>query len=517
MSFQLPEVPTLWTRPDRDSVALIGPDDTEWSVGRLQDAANQVARSLQALGCDPGSAVAVCTRNRCENIVLALAAYQIGLYLVPLSWHLTAPEARYILEDSGARVVVAGTDQVERCLGTPARVVVLGDPPPGVALPSDALSWEGLASGDPSLPEGRCAGGPMTYTSGTTGRPKGVRRPLPPAPPEPVATGFAAFMLMYGMQVGTGVHIVGSPLYHTAVLYFATSCLHLGHTVVIMDKWTPEGMLQRIERHRVTSSHMVPTQFSRLLALPDDVRARYDVSSLQQVVHSAAPCPVPVKRAMLDWWGDVIFEYYAASEGGGTMVSAREWRAKPGTVGKPWPTADIRIFADDGEPLPAGEVGTVFIKMAQSFEYHDDADKTRRAWRGDGYFTVGDAGYLDADGYLFLCDRKADMIISGGVNIYPAEIESVLTEHPLVLDVAVFGIPDDDWGEQVKAVVVLTDEADVADDFADTLVAWARERLAGFKCPRSIDLVDRLPREDNGKLKKRLLRDPYWADTGRSI
>ena len=517
MSFQLPEVPTLWTRTDRDSVALVGPDDETWTVGRLQDAANQVARHLQALGCAPGTCVAVCSRNRPENIALALAVYQVGLYLVPLSWHLTAPEARYILEDSGARVVFTGPAQTERCLGTPARVVVMGDAPEGVELPADALSWANLLTGDASLPENRSAGGPMTYTSGTTGRPKGVRRPLPPAPPEPVATGFAAFMLMYGMRIGDGVHIVGSPLYHTAVLYFATSCLHLGHTVVIMDKWTPEGMLDRIARYRVTSSHMVPTQFSRLLALSDDVKARYDLSSLGQVVHSAAPCPVPVKRAMLDWWGDVIFEYYAASEGGGTMVSAAEWRKKPGTVGRPWATADIKIFDDDGEPVPPDIVGTVFIKMAQKFEYHDDQDKTRRAWRGDGYFTVGDAGYLDADGYLFLCDRKADMIISGGVNIYPAEIESVLTEHELVLDVAVFGIPDDDWGEQVKAVVELKPGAEAGTDFGPQLVSWARERLAGFKCPRSIDIVDQLPREDNGKLKKRLLRDPYWAEAGRQI
>jgi len=517
MSFQLPNVPTLWTRTDRSAVALIGPDHETWTVGQLQDAANQVARHLQAMGCVPGDAVAVCTRNRPENIALALAVYQIGLYLVPLSWHLTAPEARYIIEDSGARVVFAGTAQVERCLGTPARVVVLGEVPAGVTLPDNAACWGDLTTGSTALPDGRRAGGPMTYTSGTTGKPKGVRRPLPPAPPEPVATGFAAFMLMYGMQVGAGVHIVGSPLYHTAVLYFATSCLHLGHTLVIMDKWSPEGMLARIERYRVTSSHMVPTQFSRLLALPAEVKHRYDVSSLAQVVHSAAPCPIPVKRAMLDWWGDVIFEYYAASEGGGTMVSPGEWREKPGTVGRPWATADIQIFTDDGDPVPPNTVGTVYIKMAQKFEYHDDADKTRRAWRGDGYFTVGDAGYLDEDGYLFLCDRKADLIISGGVNIYPAEIESVLSEHPLVVDVAVFGIPDPDWGEQVKAVVELKQGTSAGPDFAEGLVSWARARLAGFKCPRSIDLVDRLPREDNGKLKKRLLRDPYWAETGRQI
>lgn len=515
--YTLPKLPTLWTRPDRDSLALVGPDGEEWSVGQLQDTVHRISRSLRALGCNRDDAVAICSRNRPECIALAMAAYQMGLYLVPLSWHLTAPEASYILQDSGAKLVVVGADQALRCRGTQARLVLLDDATDRTELPEDALRWADLDQGDPSLPPDRAAGGPMTYTSGTTGKPKGVRRPLPQAPPEPVATGFAAFMLMYGMTPHQGVHLVGSPLYHTAVLYFATACLQLGHTLVIMDRWTPEGMLERIDRYRVTSSHMVPTQFSRLLALPDDVKARYDVSSVKQMVHSAAPCPVPVKRAMLEWWGDAIWEYYAASEGGGTMVSPQEWAERPGTVGKPWPTADIAIFDDDGHRQAPNTVGTVYIKMAQSFEYHDDKEKTEKAWRTDGYFTVGDAGYLDEDGYLFLCDRKADMIISGGVNIYPAEVESVLSEHPAVLDVAVFGIPDPDWGEQVKAVVELDPAVPVGDAFAEELVAWARERLAGFKCPRSVDLVDRLPREDNGKLKKRLLRDPYWAETGRQI
>jgi long-chain acyl-CoA synthetase len=505
------DMPTFsfWARTDRDTVAIIGPEHEAWTVGEVNDAANRVARQLRAAGCASGDAVAVCTRNRPECLVLALAAWQIGLYLVPLSWHLTRPEATYILEDSGAKFVFVGVEQAERCRGTQAALVVFDGEVEG------ARTWASLNTGDASLPDDRRAGGPMTYTSGTTGKPKGVRRPLPAVPPEPVASGYAMFMLMYGMQPGHGVHIVGSPLYHTAVLYFATSCLHLGHQIVVMDRWTPEGMLERIERYRVTSSHMVPTQFSRLLAVPD--KERFDVSSVRQMVHSAAPCPVPVKRAMLDWWGDAIFEYYAATEGGGTMVTPQEWRQRPGTVGKAWPTAEIAIFDDEGRRLGLDEVGTVYIKMQQGFEYHRDKDKTEKAWRTDGYFTVGDAGYLDADGYLFLCDRKADMIISGGVNIYPAEIESVLSGHPRVLDVAVFGVPDDDWGEQVKAVVELDGDGPAPEGFDEELMAWAREQLAGFKVPRSIDFVDRLPREDNGKLKKRLLRDPYWEGKDRQI
>ena len=233
------------------------------------------------------------------------------------------------------------------------------------------------------------------------------------------------------------------------------------------------------------------------------------------MIHSAAPCPVPVKHAMLDWWGPVIYEYYAASEGGGTMVTPQEWLARPGTVGRPWQTAEIAIFDDEGHRKPANEVGTVYIKMSQGFEYHGDKGKTEKAWRTDGYFTVGDAGYLDDEGYLFLSDRKADMIISGGVNIYPAEIENVLIAHPRVLDVAVFGIPDSDWGEAVHAVIEPKGAQEPGLD--DTILGWARERLAKYKCPRSITFVEQMPREANGKLKKRILRDPWWEGTGRQI
>lgn len=505
--------PTLafWTRTDLDTIALVGPDGVEHTVGALQAAANQVARNLQALGCAPGDAVAVSLHNAPEIFQLALATAQVGLYLVPISWHLAPREITHILEDSGARVFVCDTDVAARCqAGAVPRFVPGGAP--------GCRDFGELTSGPTAPPERRTAGGVMTYTSGTTGLPKGVRRPLPTAPPEPVASGYAMFLLMYGMKPGEGVHLVVSPLYHTAVLYFATSALHLGQRVVIMDAWTPAGMLERIQRYRVTSSHMVPTQFVRLLDLPG--REAYDTSSLRHVVHSAAPCPVPVKHAMLSWWGPCIYEYYAASEGGGTMVRPDEWLARPGTVGKAWQTAEIAIFDDEGNRLSANAVGTVYIKMAQAFAYHRDAEKTEKAWRTDGYFTVGDAGYLDADGYLFLCDRKSDMIISGGVNIYPAEIESALSGHPRVLDLAVFGVPDDAWGEQVKAVVETKGGVPTGDEataLAAELTAWCKKRIASFKCPRSFDFVASLPREPNGKLKKRLLRDPYWKDAGRAI
>ena len=478
------------------------------------DQAARIAAGFRRLGLQRGDRVAILLGNRIEFPLLLFAAAHEGLVTVLLGTRQQKLEIAYVLADCGAKILIHEAALAERLPDAqdvpdvihrvavdddPAlsRFTLLADNPPAEA-PAET------SEDDTAM---------ILYTSGTTGKPKGVRRPLAKAPPEPVSSGYAMFMMVYGMKPGQGVHLVVSPLYHTAVLYFASSTLHLGHQVVIMDKWTPEEMLSRIQRYGVTNSHMVPTQFSRLLACEE--RERWDMSSLQNMVHGAAPCPQPVKRAMLDWWGDCVYEYYAASEGGGTIIGPADWRGRPGSVGKPWPTADIKIFDDEGYELGADEVGTVYIKMAQGFEYHKDRAKTEKAWRTDGYFTVGDAGYLDSEGYLFLCDRKADMIISGGVNIYPAEIESVMAEHPRVLDVAVFGIPDDDWGEQVKAVIELVGDADP--NMEQELLAWGRERLARFKCPKSIDFVERMPREENGKLRKRLLRDPYWEGTGRNI
>jgi long-chain acyl-CoA synthetase len=301
------------------------------------------------------------------------------------------------------------------------------------------------------------------------------------------------------------------------VLSFASNHLHMGHTLVLMDKWTPEGTLDLIEKYKVTTSHMVPTQFRRLLALPESVKQGRNLSSLRHMIHSAAPCPVDVKHAMLKWWGPVIYEYYSASEGGGTTATPQDWLAHPGTVGKAWPISQIKIIRDDGTDAAPGEVGTVYISMGQhKFEYFKDQEKTRNSWRGS-FFTVGDAGYLDADGFLFLCDRKSDMIISGGVNIYPAEIESVLCGHPKVGDVAVFGIPDEDWGEQVKAVIEPAPGAEAGPELAQDILAFCKQHLAAFKVPKTVDFMPQLPRDPNGKLYKRKLRDPYWAGRDRAI
>jgi long-chain acyl-CoA synthetase len=316
---------------------------------------------------------------------------------------------------------------------------------------------------------------------------------------------------MFGSKPEDGnVHIVGSPLYHTAVLMFASGSMHLGHPVVVMDKWKPEECLRLIDKYKVTVSHMVPTQLHRMLQLPEDVKAKYDVSSTRTMVHAAAPCPPEVKRRMLDWWGDSIWEYYAATEGGGTIVSPQEWRKKPGTVGKAWANAEIKIFDDEGKELPPGTPGTLYMLRGQAdFEYYKDKEKTEKARRGR-YFTVGDIGYLDEDGYLYLTDRRAHMIISGGVNIYPQEAENVLASHPAVADVAVIGVPDAEMGEAVKAVVEPTDPAAAGPELEAQLLADCRAQLATYKCPRSVDFVDELPRDPNGKLYKRVLREQYW-------
>jgi long-chain acyl-CoA synthetase len=477
-----------WAAEDPSYTAIVEPDGRAITAGELAARAHRLAHGLRARGLARGDSVAAILPNCAAFLELYLAATEIGLYLVPVNPHLARAEIDHIVADCDARVVVR-----------------------------DPRAVEEIAAGQPDAPpEGRRAGAVMTYTSGTTGRPKGVRRPLPDAPPEPIAEALSLFLALFGIGPRDGVHLVVAPLYHTAVSSFATKHLDLGHTVVLMDRWTPEGMLERIARHRVTATHMVPTQMRRLLALPDAVRARADLSSMRHAIHSAAPCPVELKRRMLDWWGPTIWEYYAASEGGGTVASPADWLAHPGTVGRAWPISRIEVRRDDGGACAPGEVGTVFLSMGpHRFAYHKDEAKTAATWSGD-FFTVGDAGWLDADGFLYLTDRKSDLIISGGVNIYPAEVEAVLAEHPAVGDVAVFGIPDDDWGEQVKAVVEpAAGDGDAA--LAEELRRFCRERLAGFKVPRTFDFTRALPRDPSGKLMKRRLRDPYWAGRERAI
>ncbi|MBJ8345852.1 acyl-CoA synthetase [Antrihabitans sp. YC2-6] len=512
--------PGLWNiaKSDPERTAVVDADGRSVTYGELTAAADRYGRGLQAMGLKPGDAIVMMLHNSIDTVAFYFAAYQTGLYIVAVNWHLTGPEVAYILKDSEAKAFVA-SGRFGEAATTAANEA--GIPPLSRFSVGDIPGFTPLAdlgAGESGRPDVRTAGAPMLYTSGTTGRPKGVRRPLTGNDPDEVPVASAGFFGIFGIgPFDDHVHICGSPLYHTAVLNFVVISLQLGHKVVLMDRWDPEEMLRLIQEQRVTHSHMVPTQFHRLLALPEEVRNRYDVSSLRVMIHGAAPCPLEIKRQMLEWWGPVVTEYYAATEGGGTVISGEEWIRKPGSVGKPWPWSVVKVLGDDGAELPVREPGQVYMRMGgSSFEYHHDKAKTESSRVGD-LFTLGDVGYLDEDGYLYLCDRKSDMIISGGVNIYPAEIEGELAVHPKVADVAVFGVPHTDWGEEVKAVVqpvdgVVGDEALTAE-----LLEYARERLAKFKLPRSIDYIEELPRDPNGKLYKRKLRQPYWADKERAI
>ena len=511
----------FWNLAQRypDHVALIEPDGRTIRAGELLAQANRLVHGLRALGLQPGDCIATCLPNGAAMIETYLAAAQAGWYLTPINHHLTAGEVAYIVGDCEAKAFIGDEHFAATCRGAADQAGLPASACYSVGQVPGFRTLAALAGGQSeTMPEGRAAGQVMNYTSGTTGRPKGVRRALAPYDPDAVFSMFAMFLGMFGIQPhADNVHLCGSPLYHTAVLVFAGSSLHYGHTVVLMDKWTPELCLQEIERRRVTTSHMVPTQFHRLLALPEAIRERYDVSSLRHMVHAAAPCPIDVKRRMLEWWGPVIYEYYAASEGGGTLVTPAEWLEHPGTVGRAWPGSEIRILDDAGNACPTATPGTVYMALGSAdFKYHKDDGKTA-ANRRDGFFTVGDVGYLDPDGYLFLCDRKIDMIISGGVNIYPSEVEAALLAHPKIADAAVFGIPHEDWGEEVKAVVEPAPGVEPGPGLATEILAFCAETIAKYKCPRSVDFVASMPRDPNGKLYKRKLRDPYWAGRERAI
>ncbi len=504
-----------------DYLALVTPEGDEVKAGELLGRANQLVHALRAQGFGVGDVVATLLPNCAEMLEVYLAALQAGWYLVPINHHLVAPEVAYILEGLGGQGL--HRPRALRRRGHGGRRTRWGSRAPAGSPSGDVpgfASYAAVRDAQPTtLPDDRTVGDVMNYTSGTTGNPKGIYRTLLGVTPEQAALGLAGLLFLFGIQPqDDNVHIIGSPLYHTAVLRFGSASLHLGHTIVLMDKWLPEDMLRLIEERRVTTSHMVPTQFHRLLALPEDVRDKYDMSSLRHMIHAAAPCPIDVKHKMIAWWGNAVDEYYAASEGGGTLVSAEEWLQKPGTVGKPWPISEIAVFDDDGNRITEPNViGTVYMAMQSAdFEYHGDKEKTRKNRIG-AFFTVGDVGLIDEDGYLFLRDRKIDMIISGGANIYPAEIEGVLLSHPKVGDAAVFGIPHEDWGEEVKAVIEPAEGVEADDALAQEILDFCAGRLAKFKTPKTIDFTTEMPRDPNGKLYKRKLRDPYWEGVQRAV
>jgi long-chain acyl-CoA synthetase len=506
-------------RQDPDWVAVIEPDGTEHRAGDLLARVNQITHGLRALGLQPGDGIASVLPNGAAALEVYLAALQAGWYLTPINWHFTVPEIAYIMRDCEAKAVfvherfeAAGAAAAAEAGIAPGARFGYGDVPG--FTPVAALR----ARQPEATPADRTAGTTMHYTSGTTGRPKGVRRALSGLDPDVAAELATGLLTFFGITAGPpNAHLISSPNYHTAVTVFGGSALHMGHTLVCMDAWDSEQALALVERYKVTNTHMVPTHFKRMLSLPEPVRGRYDLSSMKWLIHAAAPCPVGIKQAMLDWWGPCVYEYYAATEGGGTIATPEDWKARPGTVGTAWPISEIMIADENGDPCPAGTPGTIYMKMGiGDFAYKDDPEKTA-ANRLRDFFTVGDIGYLDDGGYLFLCDRKSDMIISGGANIYPAEVEAEIIMHPKVADVAVFGIPDDDWGEQVKAVVQPAPGVIGDDELAAEILASLDGRLARMKWPKSIDFTDELPRDPSGKLIKRRLRAPYWEGRSTAI
>ena len=504
---------------DPDRVAVIDPAGRSWSAGDVLAGANRMVHALRALGIEPGDPVATLLPNRVELVETLMAVFQAGWNYVPLNSNLTAGEMAYIVGDAGAKVLIADERFGDDAIAAADEAGVPASGRLAIGTIAGFTSFADLLAEHPATtPDDRLAGQFLQYTSGTTGRPKAVQRDLPSFDPETWVGLFSANLSRYDVEPGgDAVHLVTSPMYHMAPLSFGFFSAHFEHPLVLMDRWDAARALELIEEHRVTDTHMVPTQLHRLMQLPEEVRTAADVSSLRQVIHAAAPCPIELKRRLFDWLGPVMYEFYGATEGGGTLARPQDWLDHPGTVGSAWPGGDVKVLDDDGEEVPPGTVGTVYLKlMGVDFRYKGDDDKTSSNRRGE-YFTVGDMGELDADGFLYLRDRKIDMIISGGVNIYPAEVEGALLAHPAVGDVAVFGIPDDEWGEAVKAVVEPAAGHDAGDALAGDLTAHCRALLAPYKCPRSIDFTSALPRDPNGKLAKRRLRDPYWEGRERRV
>jgi Acyl-CoA synthetases (AMP-forming)/AMP-acid ligases II len=483
-----------------DAVALRVDDDV-WTFRELSDGARDLAHALHELGVRRGDRVGVLVPNSAEFFLATHAIGRLGGIVVPINIHFKADEAGWIVSDSGATAVVASRDllpALEKVPDVPRLIVDDG-------WPKDQPEV------DPPEVVGDAWPTTMAYTSGTTGRPKGVA--MGPDDIRRRAAGAAAGGARWGFDEHD-VHLMVGPAYHAGPSYWAQMHLAFGASVVVMRRWDAQRALELIERHGVTTTHMVPANFQRILALPEDVRNRYDLSTLKMAVHAAAPCPVPLKRAFMDFVGtEKVWEYYGASEGGGTVISPQEWLERPGSVGKPFPGNEFVILDDDGNRLPAGEVGTVWVRPPESsFEYHNDPEKTAAQHR-DEFFTVGDAGYLDGDGYLYLADRKSDMVICGGVNIYPREIEECVLQHPDVVDCAVLGVPDDEWGEVLYALVQAKPGAEI---HADDISNWVRDRMAEFKRPRIVEFVTELPRDPNGKVRKPKLRDAYVTRVGRS-
>lgn len=495
--------PTLanWAAATPGRVACIFPTLGQTTTFQALDRrATQAAQWLLGLGLPEGAVVALLLDNCPALFEMAFAAERAGLYYVPLSTHLRRPEIGYILSDCGAQVVVTTVDLVASLPGgLSIPVVVAGEDYDRIlaAQPLDPV---------PARPIGR----PILYSSGTTGRPKGIKRPLHPAEARNQRLPISAAVARLNADAAT-VYLSAGPLYHAAPHYFSLHVIQHGGTVVAPARFDAAETLALIQRHRITHGQWVPTMFIRMLALPGAVRSRHDLGSLQRAVHAAAPCPIPVKEQMIAWWGPILFEYYSGSESiGSTGIESADWLAHKGSVGRAI-SGTIHITDETGGELAQGEVGTIWFGGLPSFEYLNSPEKTTAAMDGRGWSTYGDIGHVDANGYLYLSDRRADLILSGGVNVYPQEVETVLARHPAVADAAVVGVPDADLGERVQAVVVLHADQDAS---PAALIAFCREHLSSVKCPKAVEMVERLPRSEIGKLLRRVLKEQYRAAGG---
>ena len=514
--------PGIWaSRTPEKPAAIDSSSGALVTYRQLDDRSNQLAQLLWARGLRPGDHVAIFMENNLRYFEVVWAALRSGLYLTTINRYLTGEEAGYILDNCDAQAIVASHYLAEHAVELPG-------------LAPRCHSWlmtDGVTAGYESYEEAIAvhparalerepAGQFMLYSSGTTGRPKGILRPLSGANIADDLGPVAKLQQGLWQVTADAVYLSPAPMYHSAPLSFCTGIQSHGGTVVMMPRFDETEALAAIERHRVTHSQWVPTMFTRMLKLPEAERGRFDLSSHRVAVHAAAPCPEGVKRQMFDWWGPILYEYYGGTELNGlTHCTPEEWLAHPGTVGKPI-LGKLHICAEDGRELPPGEDGIVYFELPRmSFEYYQDADKTRSAQHPEhpNWSALGDVGHVDAEGYLYLTDRATFMIISGGVNIYPQEIEDALVLHPKVADVAVVGVPDPEMGEAVKAVVQLLPGVPSGPELEAELIAYAREHIAHYKCPRSVDFIDELPRLPTGKLYKRLLKDRYWGKTGSRI
>lgn len=514
--------PGKWAQVFPDKPAVIHAVSGEAiSYQELDARSNRLAQLMWARGLRPGDHVAVFMENHPRYFEVVWAAMRSGLYLTTINRYLTADEAGYILDDCGARVLIAS-----RHLGEVARELPALAPRCETCLMADGTvsgfeAYESAIAAHPPEPlADEPAGQFMLYSSGTTGRPKGIVRPLPGYKIHEDAGPVGALQrLLWGFDEHT-VYLSPAPLYHSAPIGFTTAVIALGGTVVMMPRFDEIAALRAIETHRITHSQWVPTMFTRMLKLPEEARRGFDLSSHRVAIHAAAPCPAGIKQQMFDWWGPILYEYYGGTELNGlTHCGPEEWLAHPGTVGKAV-IGTLHICDEDGRELPPGEPGLVYFEMPElPFRYHNDDAKTKSAQHPQhpNWSALGDVGYVDGDGFLYLTDRATFMIISGGVNIYPQEIEDQLILHPKVADVAVIGVPDEEMGEAVKAVVQPAEGLDAGDALAAELLAYCREHIAHYKCPRSVDFMAELPRLPTGKLYKRLIKDAYWGKTGSRI